>query len=65
MPAETIALVGTLSDAPDEDDYQAVCQALSASERGRAFLAEYARRNLSADTEQQRAAIVQLQSLML
>ncbi len=63
MPAETIARAGALSDAPDED-YQAVCQALSASERGRAFLAEYARRNRNADTEQLRAAIGQLQSLV-
>ena len=50
MLAETIARAGALSDAPDKDDYQAFCQALSASERGR--LAEYARRNRNADTEQ-------------
>ena len=63
MPAKTIARAGALSDTPDED-YQAVCQALSAGERGRAFLAEYARRNRNADTEQLRAAIGQLQSLV-
>jgi hypothetical protein len=62
MLAETIARAGALSDAPDKDDDQAFCQALSASERGRAFLAEYARRNRNADTEQLRAAIGQLQS---
>lgn len=64
MPAETIARAGALSDAPDEGKYQAFCQALSASERGRAFLAEYARRNRNAATEQLRAAIEQLQSVM-
>ena len=50
MPAETIARPSALSGTPDEDDYQAFCQTLSASERGRAFLAEYARRNRGADT---------------
>jgi len=34
-----------------EDDYQSFCEALGASARGRAFLAEYARRNRHADTE--------------
>jgi hypothetical protein len=65
MPAETIAQASALSGAPDEDDYQALCQTLSSSERGRAFLAEYARRNRNADTEQLLAAIAQLQSVMV
>ena len=39
MLAETIAQASAPSD---EDDYQAFCQTLSESERGRAFLAEYA-----------------------
>jgi len=65
MPAETIAQASAPSSAPDEDDYQAFCQTLSASERGRAFLAEYARRNRNADTEQLLAAIEQLQSVMV
>ena len=65
MPAETIARPSALSGAPDEDDYQAFCQALSASERGRALLAEYARRNRGADTEQLQLAIEQLQSVMV
>ena len=34
-----------------EDDYRSLCAALEASARGRAFLAEYARRNRNADTE--------------
>jgi hypothetical protein len=64
MPGETIARSGPLSGAPDEDDYQAFCQALSTSERGRAFLAEHAR-NKNVDTEQLLAAIEQLQSVMV
>jgi hypothetical protein len=63
MPAETIARASALSGAPDENDYQAFCQTLSASERGRACLAEYVRRNQNADTEQLQLAIGQLQSV--
>jgi len=65
MPVETTAQASALSGTPDEDDYQTFCQTLSASERGRAFLAEYARRNRNADTEQLLAAIEQLQSVMV
>jgi hypothetical protein len=65
MPGETIARSGPLSGAPDEDDYQAFCQALSTSERGRAFLAGHARRNKNVDTEQLLAAIEQLQSVVV
>ena len=64
MPTETTAQVEQLPNAPDEGDYQAFCEALSASARGRAFLAEYARRNRNADTEQLLAAIGRLQSLV-
>ena len=64
MPTETTAQVEQLPNAPDEGDYQAFCDALSASARGRAFLAEYARRNRNADTEQLLAAIGRLQSLV-
>lgn len=48
-------------NAPDGDDYETFCAALSASARGRAFLTEYTRRNRNADTEQLLAAIAQLQ----
>jgi hypothetical protein len=65
MPAESIAQASAPSGAPDEDDYQAFCQTLSGSERGRAFPAEYARRNRNADTEQLLTAIEQLQSVMV
>ena len=64
MPNEITARTDQLSGAPDEGDYQAFCEALSASERGRAFLAEYTRRNRNADTKQLLAAIDRLQSLV-
>ena len=52
-------------DGPDGDDYETFCAALSASARGRAFLAEYTRRNRNADTEQLLAAIAQLQQTVV
>src|SRR5215471_4470603 len=64
MPTETTARAEQLPNATDQGDYQAFCDALSASARGRAFLAEYARRNRHADTEQLLAAIDRLQSLV-
>ncbi|MGB8639528.1 MAG: hypothetical protein WCD30_15540 [Pseudolabrys sp.] len=42
-------------------DYHAFCTALSESARGRAFLAEYARRNRNADTRPLLSAIERLQ----
>lgn len=51
-------------DAPSEDEYQALCAALSASARGRAFLAEYARRQRAADTEMLMAAMERLEGLV-
>jgi len=50
--------------APNEEEYQTFCAALSASGRGRAFLAEYARRNRGADTEVLLAALARLESVM-
>src|SRR5262245_43843009 len=47
--------------APDEADYRGFCSALSESARGRAFLAEYARRNRNADTRPLLTAIERLQ----
>jgi len=64
MPNEITARTDQLSGASDEGDYQAFCEALSASERGRAFLTEYTRRNRNADTKQLLAAIDRLQSLV-
>lgn len=49
---------------PSEDEYQTFCAALSASARGRAFLAEYARRHRGADTATLLAALARLEALM-
>jgi hypothetical protein len=49
-------------EAPSEADYQAFCAALSQSGRGRALLAEYARRNRNADTAALLAAIERLEA---
>ena len=51
MANEPLALAIRPPDAPNEDEFLTLCAALSASARGRAFLAEYARRNRNADTE--------------
>jgi hypothetical protein len=51
-------------EAADEDDYGSLCAALEASARGRAFLAEYARRNRNADTELVLGALDQLAAQM-
>src|SRR5262249_19424168 len=64
MPSETAARAGPLSDTPNQRDYQAFCDALSASARGRALLAEYARRARNADIDQLLTATDKLQSLM-
>lgn len=53
-----------LSGAPNEDEYQTFCAALSASARGRAFLAEYAHRHRGADTETLLAALARLEMVM-
>lgn len=46
-----------------EDDYQSFSAALGASERGRAFLTEYARRNRHSDTEVVLAALDRLETV--
>ncbi len=61
MPDNSLALALQPSDAPS-DDYQALCAALSESERGRALLAEFARRNRSADTAMLLAAIERIEA---
>ena len=62
MGIETSALVRPPPDAVAESDYQSVCEAISASARGRAFLDEYARRNRHADTEVLLAAIERVEA---
>ncbi len=63
MPNEPLALaLQPPAAAPSEDDYQAFCAALSDSQRGRALLAEYARRNRNADTEALLTAIGRIEA---
>jgi hypothetical protein len=50
------------AEAPSEDDYRELCTALEASARGRAFLAEYARRNRNVDTEMVLAGLERLEA---
>ena len=62
MANEPLALAIRPPEAPTEDEFLTLCAALSASGRGRAFLAEYARRNRQADTEALLAAIGQIEA---
>ena len=64
MTNEAAGAGGGAAGRPSEDEYQTLCAALSASARGRAFLAEYARRNRHADTEVLLAAIERLEARM-
>jgi hypothetical protein len=64
MLTDTAARTEPVRGATDERAYQAFCEAISSSARGRAFLAEYSRRNRNADTEQLLAGIERLQALM-
>jgi hypothetical protein len=67
MPNEVLA-TEVLAPLPEvalsEPDYRAFCAALEASARGRAFLAEYARRNRHADTATVLAALDRLEALV-
>lgn len=63
MPDDTAARVMQPPPAaPSEEDYATFSAALSESARGRAFLAEYARRNRNADTEMLLAALARLEA---
>jgi hypothetical protein len=62
MANEPLALAIRPPDAPNEDDFLTLCAALSESGRGRAFLAEYARRNRNADTEALLVAIGRIEA---
>lgn len=63
MANETLVLARQGPDeAPSEADYQSFCAALGASARGRAFLAEFARRNRHADTKVLLAALDRLEA---
>jgi hypothetical protein len=53
---------GQAGGPPNEAEYNAVYTAVTATERGRWFLAEYANRNRSADTERVIAAIARIEA---
>jgi hypothetical protein len=62
MASEPSVLPDVLDGLPDEADYDTVCAALMATERGRRFLAEYAERNRHADTQTLVAAIARVEA---
>jgi len=62
MANEPLALAVKPPDAPEEDEYLTLCAALSQSARGRAFLAEHARRSRNADNEMLLAAIGRIEA---
>jgi hypothetical protein len=62
MANEPLARAFSPPDAPDEDGFLTLRAALSASARGRAFLAEYLRRNRYADTEAVLEAIARIET---
>jgi hypothetical protein len=64
MPSEPTVLAPELLDETGEHDYEALHAALCSNARGRAFLAEYARRNRNADTGVVLGALSRLESLV-
>jgi hypothetical protein len=62
MANEPLALAFRPPDATNDDEYLALCAALSQSARGRAFLAEHARRSRNADNEALLAAIGRIEA---
>jgi hypothetical protein len=62
MANEPLALSEILARLPDEADFDAACAALMATERGREFLAEYARRNRQADTQMVVSALARVEA---
>jgi hypothetical protein len=62
MATKPLALAIEPPDALNDGEYQALREALSESARGRAFLAEYARRNRNANTQAVLAAIDRIET---
>lgn len=62
MTNALLALAVIPPEPLNNDEYRALDDALSESTRGRAFLAEYARRNRNADTEALLAAIERIET---
>ena len=64
MTTTPLALAVIPPDALSDDEYRTLCEALAESARGRAFLAEYARRNRHTDTEAVLVAIARIEANM-
>ena len=62
MANEPLALAIRPPAAPNEDEYLTLCDALSQSARGRAFLAEHTRRSRDADNEMLLGAIGRIEA---
>jgi hypothetical protein len=62
MSNDPLALSGITAGLPQEAEYDAVYAAVTATERGRWFLTQYASRNRSADTEALVAAIARVEA---
>src|SRR5437588_3510122 len=60
--AKAHAAAASALPSPGEADYEAICAAVFATERGRWFLSEYARRNRQADTADLVVAIERIAS---
>lgn len=64
MTTTPLALAVIPPNALSDEEYRTLCEALTESARGRAFLTEYARRNRHADTEALLAAIARIEAHM-
>ena len=64
MPNDPSTLLDILAGLPDPADYDAICVAVMASERGRRFLTEYASRNRHADTRVLVGAIARVEAAL-
>ena len=62
MSNDPLALSGITAGLPQQAEYDAVYAAVTATERGRWFLAEYASRNRQADTDLLVAAIARIEA---
>ena len=62
MSNQTLVQSGAAAGPPNEAEYDAVYAAVTATERGRWFLAEYANRNRCADTDLVIAAIARIEA---
>lgn len=64
MSNDPLALSVLTVGPPRETEYDAVCAAVTATERGRWFLSEYAKRNRNADTDLIVAAVARIEATL-